>query len=133
MAMVARIGGEGLIFDLAGAFAVDRIGELGAEFFQVRLVDAAADLFIGREQDLDGAVLDLRVLRQEMHRVHDFREAGLVVGAEQGGAIGRDDVVADLGGERRVLAETDHLRGIGRQDDVAALVIPHDLGPDIGA
>ena len=45
---------------LPGGFAVDRIGEIGAELFQVDLVDAAADLLVGREQDLDGAVLDLR-------------------------------------------------------------------------
>src|ERR1700733_14924388 len=49
---------ESFILDLAGAFAVDRIGEIGTEFFQVRLVDAAADFLVRREQDLDGAVLD---------------------------------------------------------------------------
>ena len=41
-------------------FAVHRIGEVGAEFLQVDLVDAAADLLVGREQDLDGAVLDMQ-------------------------------------------------------------------------
>ena len=42
------------------------------------------------------AVLDLRIVDQEMRRIHDFGEAGLVVGAQQRGAVGRDDVVADL-------------------------------------
>ena len=46
---------------IAGHFAVDGIGEIGAEFFQVGLVDAAPDLFIRGEQDLDGAVFDLRL------------------------------------------------------------------------
>ena len=57
------IGGEGFVLDIAGGFAVDRVGEIGAELFQVGLVDAAADLFIGREQDFDGAMLDLRIVR----------------------------------------------------------------------
>ena len=63
MVMVAASAEKVSSSILPGGFAVDRIGEIGAEFFQVGLVDAAADLFIGREQDLDGAVLDLRVVR----------------------------------------------------------------------
>ena len=59
------IGGKGLVLDMARGFAVDRVGELGAEFLQVDLVDAAADFLVGGEQDLDGAVLDLRVLDEE--------------------------------------------------------------------
>ena len=38
-----------------------------------------------------------------MRRIHDLGETGLVVGAEQRGAVGRDDVVADLVGKRRML------------------------------
>ena len=101
MVMDGAIGGESLVLDIARGFAVDGVGEVGAELFQVGLVDTAADLFVGREQDLDGAVLDLRVVDQELRGIHDFGKAGLVVGAEQGGAVGRDDVVADLVGQCR--------------------------------
>ena len=75
------VGRERLVLDIPGGFAVDGVGEIGAELFQVGLVDAAADLFIGREQDLDGAVPDLRIADQEMRGIHDFGEAGLVIGA----------------------------------------------------
>ena len=68
---------------------------------------------------------------QELRRIHDLGDTRLVVGAEQRGAVGGDDVVADLVGERRVVRETDDLRGVGRQRDVAAPVIPDDLGPDV--
>ena len=74
------VGREGLVLDIPRGFAIDGVGEIGAELFQVDLVDAAADFFVGREQDLDGAVLDLRILQQEMHCIHDFGETGLVVG-----------------------------------------------------
>ncbi len=56
------VGREGLVLDIARGFAVHRVGEIGAELLQVGLVDAAADLFVGGEQDLDRAVLDLRVV-----------------------------------------------------------------------
>ena len=116
---------------LPGAFAVDRIGEVGAELLQVGLVDAAADFLVGREQDLDRAVLDLRIVRSGMRGVHDLGDAGLVVGAEQRGAVGGDDVVADLVGQRRVFGGADHLRRIARQHDVAAAVVPDDLRLDV--
>ena len=74
------VGREGLVLDVPRGFAIDGVGEIGAELFQVDLVDAAADFFVGREQDLDGAVLDLRILQQEMHCIHNFGETGLVVG-----------------------------------------------------
>ena len=50
------------------------------------------------------------IAHQELGRIHDLGDAGLVVGAEQRGAVGRDDVVADLVGERRMLGGADHLR-----------------------
>ena len=125
------VGGKRLVLDIAGGFAVHRVGEIGAEFFQIDLVDAAADLLVGREQDLDGAVLDLRVVDQEFCRIHDLGETGLVVGAQQRGAVGGDDVVADLVGQRRLLGCTDHLRRVCRQHDVAAAIVPHHLRLDV--
>ena len=125
------VGRKRLVLDIPGGFAVHRIGEIGAEFFQVDLVDAAADLFVGGEQDLDGAVLDLRIVDQELRRIHDLGEAGLVVGAEQRGAVDGDDVVADLVGQRRMFGGADHLGRIGRQHDVAAAIIFDDLRLDV--
>ena len=52
--------------------------------------------------------LMLRIFDQELRRIHDFGEAGLVVGPEQRGAVRRDDVVADLVGERGMIGGADH-------------------------
>ena len=43
-------------------------------------------------------------------RIHDLGNAGLVVGAEQRGAVGGDDVVADLVGKRGMIGGADDLR-----------------------
>ena len=75
--------------------------------------------------------LILRILNQEMRGIHDLGETGLVVGAEQRGAVRGDDIVADLVVKHRVLGWADDLRGIGRQHDVAAAIIPHDLRLDV--
>ncbi len=52
----------------------------------------------------------LRVLHQDARRFHDDREAGLVVGAEQRGAVGGDDRLADQAVQLRVLGDANHLR-----------------------
>src|ERR1700748_83799 len=126
-------GGKGLVLDGAGGLAVHGVGEIGAELLQVGLVDAAADLFIGREQDLDDAVLHLRIPDQELRGIHDLGDAGFVVGAEQRRAVGGDDVVADLVVELGIVGDADHLGGIGGQGDIAAAILPYDLRLDVGA
>ncbi len=70
---------------------------------------------------------------QERGGVHDLGQAGLVVGAEQRGAVSGDDVVADLIGERRMLGGADHLGGVARQHDVAAAIVFDDLRLDVVA
>jgi len=80
MVRVAAVGGEGLVLDIPRGFAVDGVGKIGAELFQVDLVDAATNSLVGREQALIGTMLDLRILQKEMRCIHDFGETGLVVG-----------------------------------------------------
>jgi hypothetical protein len=64
---------------------------------------------------------------------HDRGHARLVVRAEQGGAVGGDDVVANLLAECRILRHPDHLLRIADQPDIAAVIVPDDLRLDIGA
>jgi hypothetical protein len=125
------VGREGLVLDIAGGLAVDRVGEIGAELFDVGLVDAAADFFVRREQNLDGAMFDLRIVDQELRRIHDLGDTGLVVRPQQRGAVRRDDVMADLVGQRRMLGGADDLGSVARQHDIAAAIISQDLRFDV--
>ena len=126
------IGRKRLVLDMAGGFTIHRVGEIRTELLQVGLVDTAADLLVGREQDLDSAVPDLRIGEQDLRGVHDFGDTGLVVRAEQRGAIRGDDVVADLVGQRRIVRSPDHLGRVAGKPDVAAAIIPNDLRLDAG-
>jgi len=47
-----------------------------------------------------------------MRRVHDFGDPGLL-SAPNSVCVGRDDVVADLIRQCRMIGDTDDLRGIG--------------------
>ncbi len=54
------VGGEGLVDDLAFVGAVQRVGEVDAERRAGKIgMDAAADFFVRREADADGAVGDV--------------------------------------------------------------------------
>src|SRR6476469_10331147 len=53
------IGRERLVLDMTCGLAVDGVGEVRAEFFQIDFVDAASDFLIGREQDFDHAMPDV--------------------------------------------------------------------------
>ena len=93
-----RGGVEVLVFKLADGTAVHCVGEVAAEFLDIELVGAQTDLFVGVETDTDLAMLDLRMRLKVCHGCDDLGNAGLVVGAEKGGAVGNDQVVAHISG-----------------------------------
>ena len=128
-----RIGREALPFELARAAAVERVGTEGAEPADVEMVRAAADLFVGRERHADGAVGNLGVRHQVLDGRDDLRHARLVVGAEQRAPGRCDDVVAGVGGERRILGGAQHGRGIVGQHQVAPVVGAVDDRADVVA
>ena len=60
---------------------------------------------------------------QSCRRLHDDRDAGLVVGAEQRRAVGGDDRLALHAGQVRILGHPQDLGRIARQDDVLTVVV----------
>ena len=81
-------GIEVFIFQLANHTAVHSVAVVGAELLDIELDHSAANLFIGSEGNLDLAVLELRVGHHILCSTHYLCHAGLVVGAQQGGAVG---------------------------------------------
>ena len=123
-------GVEALILQFADVATVHRVGPLAAKLLHVEVVGALADLLVGVEAHADLAVLHLGMVAQPAHGLDDLGDAGLVVGAQQRGAVG-DDEVLTLVGEQ--LGE--HLRrgdDARRKLDVAAVVALDDTGLDVG-
>ena len=106
------VGRERLVLDMPGRLAVHRVAEFCSELLKIDLVHATADLLIRSEQELDRPVPDVRIIDQQLRRRHDLGEPGLVVGAKQRRAVGRDDVVADLVEQRGIVADPDDLSRI---------------------
>ena len=121
-----QLGGGGvevLVFDLAGRAAVHRVGEIGPEALHVEQVGAFADLLVGGEADAQLAVGQLFGL-DALDGGEDVGDAGLVVAAQQGGAVGGHEGVPHQRVHHRELPGAQHLSA-GRQGDVAAGVLHH--------
>src|SRR6185369_14635416 len=55
------VGRERLVFYVSGCLPIHRIGKLRSKLGQVDLVNAATDLLIGREKQLDRSVPDVGI------------------------------------------------------------------------
>ena len=120
-----RTGVERLVSDFALFAAIQRVGAVRAELGHVEMVNARADFLIRGEGDAEFAVRGVGG-EDVFQRGHNFRDAGLVVRAEQGGAVRGDERHADQlfqAGERRG-AERFAASG---QKPVAAVVMLDDL------
>ena len=60
------------------------------------MVGAHTDFLVGVERHADLTVFNLLVFLQVHHGLHDFSDAGFVVGTQQCRAIGYDEVLADV-------------------------------------
>jgi hypothetical protein len=110
------VRGERLRLDLAEPGPVEGVGQVGAEPVEVEVVGAAAHLLVDREGDPRGRPRRV-VLQQPMRRRDDDRDAGLVVGTEEGRAVARDDVVPELLREAGHVVRVDDLRRVALEPD----------------
>ena len=124
-----RGGVEVFVLQLAQEAAVHGIGEVAAKALYVEVVGAGADLLIGGEAQLDGAV-GLVLPDNLRGGAEDLRHAGLVVAAQEGGAVGGDEgfaLLLEQGGE----IAGGQGEAAGAQGDVTAVVVFDDLGVDV--
>ena len=116
---------EVLKLQVAQVAAVHRIGPLASETLHVEVVGAHADFLIGIEGDADVAVANLLVVAQPAHGLHNFSNAGLVVGSQQRGAVGHDKVFANMLQQFGELLRSAH--DARAQLDVVALIVSDNL------
>ena len=126
-----RCGIEILELQLSKVASIDGVSPVASELLHIEVVGSHANLLIGVERHANLSVLNLLVVAQEADGLHDFGNACLVVGSEQRGAIGDDEVLA------YVLEQFGELLGAAddalREQDVAAIVVVDDARMDIGS
>ena len=131
---LGRGGVEVLILQLPDLAAVHGVGLLGGELGEVKVVRTPADLLIRGEADGDLAVRHLGMGQEVGAGADDLSDARLVVRPQQGGAVGDDELLADV---LLQVGEILHPQGLAvPQLDVPALVAEapglHVLAADAG-
>ena len=104
------VGRKGLDVDLVVPFAIQGVTSGYLQAVNVEFIDAAPDLLVASEADADWPMREVRMLHHAMDRLHDDRHARLVVGPEQGRAVGGDDRLADQFIECRRIVRRDNSR-----------------------
>ena len=126
-----RGGVEIFELQLSDLAAIHRVGVVGPELFDVELDHAPADLLVGREADLDFTMLDFGMPDEILDRIHDLRDAGLVVGAEQGRAVRRDEGLPFMVQQFREFGRFEIQARYAPEGNVATVIILDDLGLDV--
>ena len=120
---------EGLVFKVRNIAAVQGVGKVRTEALHVEVAGAPADLLVRREAQADLAMGSL--FRQQLfHRLENDGHAGLVVGTQQRGAVGADQILAHKFGKFREPGRLHDDVFLLVEDDVSALVV-NDLGLDV--
>ena len=130
---VDRDGGAGgvevLVLDAAHITAIDGIGKVGPKAGNVEQGSALADLLIGGKGDAELAVGQL-LFDKGLGSGQDLSDAGFIVSAQQGGAVGGDESLAlQLLQKGEGGGLHDHA-GAG-QGDIAAVVVLVEDGLDV--
>ncbi len=132
-----RGGGEGLVLQFADLRAVERVGAARGERVEVEEGRALADLLVGGEADPQRRPGQLGVGGEVRDRRHDLGDARFVVGAEEGVAAARDEVVAHFASEGRHRGRIEHGAAAWQLDDAAVVGAVHDrldaVGGGVGA
>ena len=120
-----RCGVEVLVLDAAHFAAIDGVGEVCAEARDVEERSALADLLIGGKGDAELAVGQL-LFDKGLGGGQDLSNAGFVVSAQQGGAVGGDEGLALHGGKEGEGGDLHHLAGGGQHHVAAVIVLVQD-------
>ena len=124
-------GVEVFILQLAVSAAVQSVGEVGAETGHIEQVCAPTDLLVGGKGHLYRAVFEIGMAQQLLAQGEDLGNAGLIVGAQQGGAVGDHQTLALAAGQLGELNRGEDGTA-AFQHQVAAVVIFYNAGLDVG-
>lgn len=125
-----RHGGvEGLVFKVRDIAAVQGVGKVRAESLHIKVAGhpgRSPRPGVKPKQILPGSLFR----QQFFHRLEDDGHAGLVIGAQQRGAVGADQILAHKLGKLREPGRLHDDVQFLVEDDIPALIV-NDLGLDV--
>ena len=93
---------------------------------------AKANLLVGVEAHAHTSVFDFGVIDKVVHGLYNLGYAGLVVGTEQGVAVGYDDVLSYMVEQFGEFGGRGYDTGLGIEHNVTAIVGLDNAGLDVG-
>ena len=121
-----RVGAKSLVLHFADSFAVKRVGKIGTEFFNIKMICALADFFVRRHRNFDRPMFYFGMLSQIIDSVENFCNAGFVVSAQQRRPVAGDDVMTNLFLQIRVLLGADYDARVAKNNVTALVVLMND-------
>ena len=118
-----------LVFQFSQCAAVGGIGIVRAEALHVEVIRPGADLLVRCKADLHRGML-ASFCQEPLCRGQDFRHTGLVVGSQEGRAIGDDQVLAYVSGQGLIFLRLQKDALLLVQEDIPSIVLD-DSGLDI--
>ena len=119
---------EVLILQFAHFAAIHGVGPGAAKFLDIEQVGASSNLFVGIEGDANASVLNLGVSHQIGHGCDNLGNAGFVIGTEQRGSVGADDVLVPA---QITQIEARHIFGVLVPDLHPAAEDLYEVGDDV--
>ena len=126
-------GIEIFIIDHALFSAVDGVGIIRAALSVIEKERSFTDFFVGREDEFHFAMLNAGVFNQCFRQRHHFRYSRLVVGSEQGRAVGDNQALAFQRFQKRKVRGFHDDAEFPVQNDVAAVIVFDDAGLNVFA
>lgn len=118
---------EVLILDAAYVTAINGVGEICAKARDIEEGSALADLLVGGEGDAELAV-GAALGKEDLGGGQDLCHTGLVVCAQQGGAVGGDQSLTLEVGQEGEGGDLHHHAGGGQGDIAAVIILVQDGG-----
>ena len=126
-------GIEVLVFQFAYFASVHGIGPFAAELCYIEQMGACAYLLVGVEGDANLPVLNLGVSHQIGHGGDYLGDARLVVGTQEGGSVGNDEVLAHMVFQFGELFYACCDARCLVQNDVCSVIVVDDTGFYVGS
>lgn len=126
-------GVEVLVLELADLASVHGVGPVGGESLDVELVGTESDLFVGVECHAYVAVGNLGMIDQIVDCGYDFGDAGFVVGSEQCGSVGHDQILSAIARQLGKFIGRECDSELGVEDYVASIVVLDYARIDVAA
>src|SRR5204863_4464207 len=117
------VGIPGLVIDLSGGAAVDRVSIFSAKTFDIELFGPISHFFVRGKRDPDRPMLYGGIAQKRLDDRQNLGAARFIISSEKGGAVGSDNIGPGIAFEVRIFFDGDDLARIARKNNISSLIV----------